>query len=127
MIKLTFFIATVKTFPITYNLAGFSDIHIFPLFLVMISLWRHFLSHGSQICISCSTYQKIISLQSFWCRFSDSSFTEELENRMMIFGIRKFPYFVKLVISCQPAKFQISQLSETNFTDVDIEHPKTPL
>ena len=37
----------------------------------------------------------------------------------------KFPYFVKLVISYQPAKFQIPQLSESNFTEVGIRHPKT--
>ena len=31
---------------------------------------------------------------------------------------------MKLYISYQPAKFQISQLSESNFTEVFIRHPK---
>ena len=33
---------------------------------------------------------------------------------------------MKLVISYQPAKFQIPQLSESNFTEISIRHPKKP-
>ena len=33
----------------------------------------------------------------------------------------------KLIIMYQPAKFQIPQLSESNFTEVGIRHPKKPL
>ena len=36
----------------------------------------------------------------------------------------KFQYFVKLVISYQPEKFQILQLFESNFTEVFKRHPK---
>ena len=38
----------------------------------------------------------------------------------------KFLYPVKLIISYQPTRFQISQLSESNFTctEVGIRHPK---
>ena len=46
---------------------------------------------------------------------------------MMLFHIfwnSKFLYFVKLIISYQPAKFQIPQLSESNFTEVGIRHPR---
>ena len=43
-----------------------------------------------------------------------------------IFSDSKFPYFVKLVISYQPAMFQIPQLSESNFTEVGIRHHKNP-
>ena len=43
------------------------------------------------------------------------------------FGDWKFSYYVKLVTSYQPAKFQIPQLSESNFTEVFIRHPKKPL
>ena len=39
----------------------------------------------------------------------------------------KFQYFVKLVISYQPAKFQTPQLFESNFTEVFIRHPKIQL
>ena len=39
----------------------------------------------------------------------------------------KFPYFIKLVISYQPAKFQMPQLSASNFTEVFIRHPKNAL
>ena len=34
---------------------------------------------------------------------------------------------MKLVTCYQPAKFQISQLSESNFTEVFIRHPRKPL
>ena len=34
---------------------------------------------------------------------------------------------MKLIISYQPAKFQILQLSESNFTEVGIRHPQKPL
>ena len=34
---------------------------------------------------------------------------------------------MKQFIRYQPAKFQISQASESNFTEVGIRHPKTPL
>ena len=34
---------------------------------------------------------------------------------------------MKLVTGYQPAKFQISQLSESNYTEVGIGHLKTPL
>ena len=37
----------------------------------------------------------------------------------------KFPYFVKLLTGYQAAKFQIPQLSESNFTEVSKRHPKT--
>ena len=39
----------------------------------------------------------------------------------------EFPYFVKIVTGYQPAKFQILQLSESNFTEVGIRHHKKPL
>ena len=39
----------------------------------------------------------------------------------------KFPYFLKLVIRHQPAKFQMPQLSESNCTEVFIGHPKNLL
>ena len=35
------------------------------------------------------------------------------------------PYFVKLIISYQRAKFQIPELSESNFTEVGIRTPET--
>ena len=34
---------------------------------------------------------------------------------------------MKLIISYQPAEFQIPQLSESNFTEVGIRHPKKQL
>ena len=44
-----------------------------------------------------------------------------------IFVIRNFHVLCKLIISCQPAKFQIPQLSESNFTEVGMRHPKKQL
>ena len=38
-----------------YNLPDFFYVRNFPLYLVMTSLWRHFLSNGFQICIFCET------------------------------------------------------------------------
>ena len=46
---------------------------------------------------------------------------------MTSFRDSKFPYFVKLVISYQAGKFQIPQLSESNFAIVFIGHPKKQL
>ena len=46
---------------------------------------------------------------------------------LFIFGIRHFLYFVKLVTGYQAVKFQISQLSESNFTEVGIRHHKPPI
>ena len=69
------------------------------------------------------------------CRLSGASFKEGLQKdnddvimtSLYIFGIRIFHYFVQLNISYQPAKFQIPQLSESNFTEVFKRHPKIPI
>ena len=61
----------------------------------MTSLWRHFLSHGFQICIFCGTYQKLSACKA--CKLSGSSFTEGLQKHnddvimtsLHIFGIQK--------------------------------------
>ena len=50
-----------------YNLTGFLDVRIFPLFLVMTSLKRHFLSHGFQICIFCGGYQSAKNFNAVDC------------------------------------------------------------
>ena len=42
-------------------------------------------------------------------------------------GIQNLHSFVKLAISYQPAKFEITLLSESNFPDVFIRHPKKTL
>ena len=73
---------------------------------------------------------KAISLQSFSAvDCLGQSFTEGLRKQnddiiMTSFYDSKFPYFVKLFISFQPTKFQIPQLSESNFTEVFIRHQK---
>ena len=76
---------------------------------------------------------KAISLQSFNAvDCLGSSFTEGLQkhNGDVImtsfhdFWDSKFSYSVKLVFSYQPAKFQIPQLSESNFIETFIGHPK---
>ena len=62
---------------------------------------------------------------------SGSSFTEGLQKHnddvISYFWDLKFLGSVKLIISYQPAKFQIPQLSESNFTEAGIRHPKKPL
>ena len=67
--------------------------------------------------------------EKFQCwKLSGSSFTEELQKQnddvimtsLPYFWDSKFAYFVKLFISYQAAKFQVPQLSESNFTEVSI-------
>ena len=78
---------------------------------------------------------KAISLQSFNAENSLGKVLQrDYKNTMMTyydiisnFWDSKFPYFVKLILSYQPAKFQISQLSELNFAEVGIRRPKKPL
>ena len=50
----------------------------------------------------------------------------DLKNTMTtsLFWDSKFPYFVKLIIGYQPAKFETSRLSGSNFTEVGIRHQK---
>ena len=43
---------------------------------------------------------------------------------ILYFWNLKFQHFVKLVMSYQPVKFQISQLSESKFTGISVRHPK---
>ena len=62
------------------------------------------------------------------CRLSGSNFTEELQKHnddvISYFSVLKFLCFVKMIISYQPDNFQIPELSEQNFTEVGIRHPK---
>ena len=72
---------------------------------------------------------KAISLQSFNAvEFLGQVLQRDYKNTMMtsflIFKDSKFLYFVKQIISYQPAKFQIPQLSESNFKEVGIRHPQ---
>ena len=61
-------------------------------------------------------------------RLSGKSFKEGLQKHnddvISYFSDSKFPYSVKLIISYEPAKFQIPQLSESNFTEIGIRNPK---
>ena len=71
----------------------------------------------------------------FHCyRLSGSSFIEGLQkyiDDVMMTSIHiigfEISIFCELIISYQSAKFQISQLSESNFTEVFIRHPQKPL
>ena len=65
-ITVHFWIALINTFRMIYNLFGFAEVPIFPLFWVMMSLWCHFLSHGFQICIFCGTVNEL-SFNSVGC------------------------------------------------------------
>ena len=58
-----FWIALINTFRMIYNFFGFAEVRIFQLFLVMMSLWRHFLSHVLQICIFCGTLNELSACQ----------------------------------------------------------------
>ena len=75
---------------------------------------------------------KAISLQSFNAvnclgqvlqRDYKNTMMTSLWHHFILLGF-EIPHFVKLIISYQPAKFQIPQLSESNFTEVGIRHPK---
>ena len=68
---------------------------------------------------------KAISLQSFSSvDCLDQVLQRDHKNTMMMSDVNsyfcdsKFLYFVKLVISCQPAKFKIPKLFESNFREV---------
>ena len=74
--------------------------------------------------------------EKFQCRkLSGSSFTEEFQKyndyviftSLHIFGIGNFHILGNLLISYQSANFRVLQLSESNFIEVSIRHPKTPL
>ena len=52
-----------------------------------------------------------------WCHYDVTSYFWDL----------KFSYFVKLFICYQAAKFQVPQLSESNFTEVSVRNPPKPL
>ena len=49
-----------------HNLFGFAEVRIFSLFLVMMSLWHHFLSHGFQICIFGGTLNELSGCQKHY-------------------------------------------------------------
>ena len=78
-----------------YNLTGFSDVRIFPLFLVMTSLGRHFLSHGFQFAYFVDLTKGYQPEKFQCCKLSGSSVTEELQKHnadiivtsLHIFGI----------------------------------------
>ena len=69
------------------------------------------------------------------CGLFGSRFTDGLLNQnddvimtsFHILEIRNFYIFVKLIISYQPAKFEIPQLSESNLTEIGIRHPPKQL
>ena len=79
MTKLLKFDKTDMTCRMIYNFTGFSEVSIFPLYVVMASLRGHFLSHGFQICIFCGTYNRLTTCEVQCCRLSGSSFTEGIE------------------------------------------------
>ena len=136
----------MKTFRMIYDLTGFSDVRIFSLFLVMTTLWRHFLSQIVYLVDlstnSCHKFVYLVDLSKGYepemfqcCKLSGSNFTKELQiysddiiiMSLNIFEIWSFHILVNPLISYQSAKFQVFQLSESNFTEVSIRHLKTPL
>ena len=112
-----------------YNLFGFAEVRIFPLFLVMMSLWRHFLSHGFQICISCRMNYQLAKFQ--FCRLSLASFIDRFIKtqwwrHFMLLGFYNLS-FLKLYIDYHLSKFQISWLSGSNFMEVSVRYQIFPL
>ena len=67
---------------------------------------------------------KVISLQSFSDVDCHGQVLQRDYDVTLHFWDSKFPYSVKLDISYQPAKFQIPQLSESNFTKVLKRNPQ---
>ena len=68
-----------------------------------------------------------------FCGLSGSNCTEGLQKHnddVIMTSFHNFRiqfYFAKLVISYQRTNFEIPQLSQSNFTEVFIRHPKKPL
>ena len=132
--NLHFWIALVKTFRMAYNLTDFSDVRIFHCFGNDIIITLFLVIWSSNLYILWNLL-KAISLQSFSSvDCLGQVFQRDYKNKIMTSWWRHFiilgfkiSIFVKLAISYQPAKFQIPQLFESNFTEVFIRHPKIPL
>ena len=74
-----------------YNFTDFSEVRIFPLFLVMTSLWRHFSSHGFKFPSFLWKLPKAISLQSFssvdcFSQFLKKDFKDTVWRHFIILG-----------------------------------------
>ena len=78
-------------------------------------------------------FPKAIKLQSFNAvdclgqvlkRDCKDTMMTSLYDVISYFWDSKFLYYVKLIISHQPAMFQIPQLSESNYTEIGIRHPQ---
>ena len=114
-----------------YNLTGFSDVRIFPLFLVRHHydvIFCHMVFKFAYFMALTKGYQPE-SLNAVDClgQVLEEGLQKGNVDVISYSWDSKFTYFVKQIISYQPAKFQTPQLSESNFTKVGIRHPKKPL
>ena len=107
-----------------YNLTGFSDVRIFSIVFGNDIIMTSFLVTWFSNLHILWNFPKAIRLQSFNAvDCLDQVLQRDYKNISYLWD-SKFPYFVKLVISYQPAKFQMPQLSDSNFKEVGIRHLK---
>ena len=116
LIKLTFFDSSPQDLLNDILFDWFLGRLHFPLFLVMTSLWHHFLSHDFKICVFCGTYQvlqrdyKHTMMTSLWHHF-------------IFLGLEIFIFCETghNLSSCQVSNPSVIWI---NFTEVAIRHPK---
>ena len=119
-----------------YNLFGFADVRIFPLFLVMMSLWRHFLSHGLQIYIFCGTLNELSACQvsilqvvigNFYRQIQKNTMMGSSWRHFMLLGFENLKFLETLyrLLSLQVSNF--FWLSGSNFMEVSVRYHIFPL